>query len=34
MIDVLAEQAMQGKVPKMLASTLMDMVVEGMDASF
>jgi len=32
MVDVLAEQAMNGKVPMMLANTLMDMVVEGMDA--
>jgi len=34
MIDLLADQAAEGKVPFALASVLMDMVVEGMDASF
>lgn len=33
MMDLLADQAMEGKVPIHLASVLMDMVVEGMDAS-
>jgi len=34
MIDVLAEQAMHGKLPVALADTLIDMVVEGWDAGF
>ena len=34
MLDVLAEQAMTGRVPLPLASVLFEMVVEGMDASF
>lgn len=32
MIDVLADQAMRGKLPVVLADTLINMVVEGVDA--
>jgi len=32
MIDVLADQAMKGKLPVVLADTLINMVVEGVDA--